>query len=65
MSKTPILAGVDLYKIIPQRPPIVEVDTLYDANESGAHTALTVAEDNFLNESGYLQESGLIEHIAQ
>lgn len=60
-----IMKGEDLYKLIPQRPPIVEVDTLYEASATEAHTGLTITEDNYFCEEGRLCEPGLIEHIAQ
>lgn len=55
----------ELFELIPQRPPIVQVDLLRDVTESGATTGLTIREDNVFLHNGQLQEPGLIEHIAQ
>lgn len=60
-----IMQGEDLFSLIPQRPPIVEIDTLYEASATEAHTGLTVCENNYFCEEGRLSEAGLIEHIAQ
>ncbi len=64
-NDNPLLSGEAIYKLIPQRPPIVMVDTLVSATESEAHTALTVESDNIFCADGRLREPGLIEHIAQ
>lgn len=60
-----IMKEEELFNLIPQRAPIVEVDTLYEASKSEAHTGLTVKSDNYFCERGRLCEPGLIEHIAQ
>lgn len=60
-----IMQGEELYSLIPQRAPIVEIDTLYEASATEAHTGLTVSENNYFCEDGRLSEAGLIEHIAQ
>lgn len=53
-------------QLIPQRAPVVMVDSLLTAGEEEAVTCLEVREDNFfLEEDGALSEIGLIEHIAQ
>lgn len=62
---TPLLAGEGLYKLIPQRPPIVMVDTFFEADAGSAVTGLLVTEDNLFCREGILQEPGLIEHVAQ
>ncbi len=59
------MAGEGLYKLIPQRPPIVMVDAFYHANAEEAETGLTVSADNLFCENKCLREPGLIEHIAQ
>ncbi len=59
------MQGDELFRLIPQRNPIVEVDTLYDVSAKEAHTGLTVDENNYFYENGRLCEAGLIEHIAQ
>ena len=56
----------DLFKLMPQRDPIVMVDKIHDAEGDVAHTGLTVkAENYFIEEDGRMAEVGLIEHIAQ
>ena len=37
-----IIKGEDLYKLIPQRPPIVEVDTLYEASATEANAVVVL-----------------------
>lgn len=61
----PILTGEGLYKLIPQRPPIVMVDTFYKADAESATTGLTILTNNIFCLDGHLQEPGLIEHVAQ
>ena len=61
----PILNGEGLYKLIPQRPPIVMVDTFFEADTESATTGLTIHPDNIFCLDGTLQEPGLIEHVAQ
>lgn len=56
----------ELFQLMPQRDPIVMVDTIYDAEGDTAHTGLSVTETNyFIEEDGRMAEPGLIEHIAQ
>lgn len=56
----------DITRLIPQRAPILMVDALLEAQDDTATTCLTVRPDNyFLDEDGRLDETGLIEHIAQ
>ena len=58
--------GEELFKLMPQRNPIVMVDKILDAEGDVAHTGLTVTDRNyFLEEDGGMGEPGLIEHIAQ
>lgn len=60
-----LFKGEEIFNLIPQRAPIVMVDALYDASATEANTGLLIAEDNIFCKGGELQESGLIEHIAQ
>ncbi|MCD8313691.1 MAG: hydroxymyristoyl-ACP dehydratase [Bacteroidales bacterium] len=64
-NSKPLAAGTEIYKLIPQRPPIVMVDALYEVSETGAVTGLTVLPDNIFVDRGLLTESGIIEHVAQ
>lgn len=61
----PLLEGEGLYKLIPQRCPIVMVDTFFRADESGAETGLHIQSGNLFSEGGLLREPGMIEHVAQ
>ena len=55
----------NILELIPQRPPIVEVDAFCGIGESGAVCELTVRADNLLVEGGALSEAGVLEHMAQ
>ncbi len=56
----------ELFKLMPQRDPIVMVDKILDAEGDTAHTGLKVTAQNyFIEEDGRMAEPGLIEHIAQ
>ncbi|WP_455640604.1 beta-hydroxyacyl-ACP dehydratase [Parabacteroides sp.] len=60
------MKGEDIKRLIPQRDPILMVDKLLEADGEKALTSLIVRSDNyFIGEDGKLEESGLIEHIAQ
>lgn len=61
----PILSGEGIYRLIPQRPPIVMVDTFFEADAVSATTGLTIKSDNIFCQVNQLQEPGLIEHVAQ
>ena len=55
----------NILELIPQRPPIVEVDAFYGIGDAGAVCGLTVRADNLLVDGGALSEAGLLEHMAQ
>lgn len=60
------MKGEDIKELLPQRAPILMVDELLDVKGEEAQTSFTVRPGNFfLGEDGRLEESGLIEHIAQ
>ena len=65
MEPKPLLVGEELYKLIPQRNPIVMVDTFFCADEEGAETGLRVQSGNLFCKDGLLREPGMIEHVAQ
>lgn len=52
-------------QLIPQRQPLVMVDALYDFNPTSVTAGLSIQENNICVKDGYMQESGLIEHMAQ
>ncbi|MES2733969.1 MAG: 3-hydroxyacyl-ACP dehydratase [Bacteroidota bacterium] len=58
-------SGTDVLQFIPQRPPIVMVDTLYSCHEKGSNTGLTIEADNVFCDNGVFSEAGIIENIAQ
>lgn len=56
----------DIFKLIPQRSPIMMVDELLEAHDEEAKCCLTIRENNFFMEpDGMIAEPGVIEHIAQ
>jgi predicted hotdog family 3-hydroxylacyl-ACP dehydratase len=61
----PILKGEEVLHYIPQRPPIVMIDTLWSTDEVSTTGGLTVLADNIFVENNHLAEPGLMEHIAQ
>ena len=65
MNRIPLLEGEEVYKLIPQRNPIVMVDTFFYADEGGAETGLHVQSGNIFCQGDVLSEPGLIEHVAQ
>lgn len=60
-----MLQGEEIKQLIPQREPIMMIDTFYGATETTGKSALTVKADNVFCENGELREMGVIEHIAQ
>lgn len=60
-----LIEGGDILKYIPQRPPAVMVDTLWEVTDDGSVSGLTVAEDNIFCRGGILEDCGVLEHIAQ
>lgn len=60
-----IAKGEELLKYIPQRPPIVMIDTLEDASDANIISRLFIKPDNIFVENSFLREPGLIENIAQ
>ncbi|MDR0395089.1 MAG: hydroxymyristoyl-ACP dehydratase [Tannerella sp.] len=59
------IKGEGIQELIPQRDPIILIDTFYGATDSEADTGLTVSEHNLFCCENRLTEPGLIEHIAQ
>ena len=59
------IKGEGIKELIPQRYPIIMVDTFYGATDTEADTGLTVADDNLFCSDGFFMEPGLVEHIAQ
>lgn len=65
MNSTPVISGNAILDLIPQRPPIVMIDKFWGIDNDCSYTGLTIAADSIFSERGHLNESGLIEHIAQ
>ncbi len=61
----PLYKGEGIKELIPQRAPIMMVDTFYKADETDCETGLTVLSDNIFCENGEFLEPGMIEHVAQ
>jgi predicted hotdog family 3-hydroxylacyl-ACP dehydratase len=57
--------GNDIFNLIPQRPPMVMVDKLFECNDMTAVTGLKITPENIFVTNGCFNESGLIENIAQ
>jgi len=60
-----LVQGNDIFNLIPQRPPMVMVDKLFECNDQTALTGLEIVSDNIFVRNGQFSESGLIENIAQ
>lgn len=61
-----LITGEEILEYIPQRAPIVMVDTFYGIDGEGcACSGLTVGADNLFVADGVLDECGIVEHIAQ
>lgn len=60
-----VLPDSDIVRYIPQRQPIVMVDTLVAVHEKVTETSFLVRAGALFVEEGVLQEVGLIENIAQ
>lgn len=55
----------DILRLIPQREPMVLVSGLHSVEENAVSTFLRIEEENIFVRDGKLQESGIIENIAQ
>lgn len=61
----PIISIERILELIPQKPPFVMVDTLFEYTNLTGTTGFYIPEDNILVENGIFSEPGLIEHMAQ
>jgi predicted hotdog family 3-hydroxylacyl-ACP dehydratase len=60
------MSRYDIKELVPQRSPILMVDELLQATDDEAVTCFIVRSGNvFLSADGRLEETALIEHIAQ
>ncbi len=66
MTQAIISSPEKILNLIPQRPPFVLVDAIYEHTEKEILSGFTVPEGHILvNEKNQLSESGIIEHFAQ
>ena len=65
IQNSKIVEGKDVVSVIPQKAPIVMVDTLYEYSPEKAVTGLTIVSDNMFCDNSLFREPGIIEHIAQ
>lgn len=66
MTKAIVSSEEIILKLIPQRPPFVLVDSIYEYSEKDIVSGFTVPKDHVLVDAkGQLSESGIIEHFAQ
>ena len=56
---------ISVLDLLPQRPPFIMVDKLTHFDAKSAKTIFTVYEDNMFCYDGRMEESGLVENIAQ
>ncbi|MDR0794958.1 MAG: hydroxymyristoyl-ACP dehydratase [Tannerella sp.] len=65
MAEEALFSGSRITMLIPQREPIVMLDTFFEGSDNDALTGLTVQPDQLFCVDGRLTEPGLIEHMAQ
>lgn len=61
----PIIDSARILSLIPQKPPFVMVDALYEYTNLTGLTGFVIPHDNILVKNGVFSEPGLIEHMAQ
>lgn len=64
VPQLPIGASL-IEQFIPQRPPMVLVDTLHSFETDRVVSGLTISESNIFVTNGFFSETGILEHIAQ
>jgi len=65
MADVALFTGEQIHALIPQRAPMMMLDSFFEGNDTEAHTGLTIRSDNLFCINGLFTEPGLIEHIAQ
>lgn len=65
MKRDIIVQDDAILELIPQRNPIVMVDTFYGIEDENSYTELTITADNIFADGNNFTEPGIIEHIAQ
>lgn len=56
---------INVLDLLPQRPPFIMIDTLTHFDLKSAKTIFKIREDNLFCQDGVMEETGLIENIAQ
>ena len=62
---TPLLTGAEVEQYLPQRPPMILVDTLWSIDDTRIVSGLRVHPELIFAEDGLLHEPGILEHVAQ
>ncbi len=65
LTNKPLLRQEAVSALIPQKHPVVMVDTLWLNNETTTISGFTPPADTIFSENGFFTEPGIIEHIAQ
>ena len=65
MSQIMDLKDINVLELLPQRLPFIMIDELTHLDSASAKTMFKVREDNLFCKNGAMEESGLIENIAQ
>ncbi len=65
MKKSAIKQGEELLEYIPQRPPFVMIDKLFEKSDKHVLSGFSITDDNVLVENKQFREGGLVENIAQ
>jgi predicted hotdog family 3-hydroxylacyl-ACP dehydratase len=60
-----IASGSGIFDYLPQRPPMVMIDALLEAEADRTRTRLEIQPGNLFVTEGKFSESGLVENIAQ
>ncbi|MCD8072642.1 MAG: hydroxymyristoyl-ACP dehydratase [Alistipes sp.] len=60
-----VASGDEILEYIPQRAPIVMVDTFYGIYGDTLVSSLEVCPENIFVQDGVLEECGIVEHVAQ
>lgn len=60
-----IIKDLQILNYIPQRFPIVMVDSFYGIEGNNSYSSLDILETNIFYNNGKFDECGIIEHIAQ
>lgn len=61
----PLVSFPEILEYLPQRPPMVMVDSYYGSFNDEAYTSLYISRDNILLENDELSEMGMMDFLAQ